>query len=97
MENKTIKLEVLNPRGEAEPIPSLTPSPRYPDLKGKRIGLYSNGKPGMDNFYTVLEEVLKTKYPDIVVTTLRGAFEITDKDLQSWAPQIDTFVYAVGD
>ncbi len=97
MDQQTIQIEVLNPRGEIESKPSFAPSQRFADLNGKRIGLYSNGKPGMNNFYIVLEELLKIKYPEATVSTLSGAFEITDKDVQGWASQIDTFVYAVGD
>ena len=97
MSKKTIELTILNPRGEVEPVPAFSPSPRVKDLAGKRVGLYSNSKPGMDNFYTVFEELLKKKYPGARTSLLRGSFEITDKDAKEWAPQIDTFVYAVGD
>lgn len=94
---ETIKLELLNPRGETEPIKFFTPAPRVTDLAGKKVGLYSNGKAGMDNFYTVFEELLKKKYPTVTTTLLSGAFEITDQEANSWAPEVDTFVYAVGD
>ena len=70
MSNKTtsaksgkVELEVLNPRGKIEAVPASSPSPRLTTLDGKTIGLYSNSKPGMDNFYTVFEELLKKKYP----------------------------------
>ena len=92
-----IDLGVLNPRGEIEPLPAFAPSPRVAELAGKKVGLYSNGKPGMDNFYMAFAELLKNKYPTLTVKQLKGAFEITDKDAGAWAPEIDTFVYAVGD
>jgi hypothetical protein len=97
MSENTVELEVLNPRGEVEPVAALAPVPRITNLDGKRVGLYSNGKPGMDNFYTVFEELLKKRYPTVTTSLLRGSFEITDADSRAWAPQIDTFVYAVGD
>ena len=97
MSNKSVDLAVLNPRGKVEAKSSLAPNPRVKDLAGKRVGLYSNGKPGMDNFYTVFEELLKKKFPTVTVKNLTGSFEITDRDAKDWAPQIDTFVYAVGD
>ena len=97
MNKKSVELAVLNPRGTVEARSASTPNPRVTDLAGKRVGLYSNGKPGMDNFYTVFEELLKKKYPTTIVKNLTGPFEITDRDARDWAPQIDTFVYAVGD
>jgi hypothetical protein len=97
MKNHTVSLELLNPRGEIEVPPVFIPSVRISDLAGKTIGLYSNGKPGMDNFYTAIEELLKGKYPDIKVNCLTGAFEIRDDDAGDFASGIDAFVYAVGD
>jgi hypothetical protein len=97
MPKETVELELLNPRGEIEPPPVFSPAPRVADLAGKKIGLYSNGKPGMDNFYTVLEELLKKKYPTATTKLLRGAFEIRDEEAKAWLPEIDTFVYGVGD
>jgi hypothetical protein len=97
MSEEMVKLELLNPRGVIEPQPGLVPAPRVTDLAGKRVGLYWNSKPGMDNFYTVFEELLKEKYPTVTTTLLRGAFEIRDEDADAWVPEIDTFVYGVGD
>lgn len=97
MSEKTVKLEALNPRGTVEAKPALAPAPRFNDLAGKRVGLYHNGKPGLDNFFTVFEELLKKKYPTATTNLIKGSFEITDKDAEDWAPQIDTFVYGVGD
>ena len=92
-----IELEVLNPRGDIEPPPSYIPAPRVSDLAGRRIGLYSNGKQGMDNFYAVIGELLEKRYPTARITKLTGAFEIRDEDARTWGPEIDTFIYAVGD
>jgi hypothetical protein len=49
-------LEVLNPRGLIEAKKTFAPTPRVKDLAGKRVGLYWNNKPGMDNFFTVFED-----------------------------------------
>ncbi len=92
-----VSLEVLNPRGAIEAKPVFAPNPRLKDLAGKRIGLYWNNKPGMDNFYTVFAELLKKRYPTASTTVLRGAFLIREDDARAWLPQIDTFVYGVGD
>ncbi len=97
MSKEPITLELLNPRGEIEPPPVFAPAPRVADLAGKKIGLYSNGKQGVDNLYTVIEELLKQKYPDVKTTRLTGAFEIRDDEASAWASEVDTFIYAVGD
>ena len=97
MSEKTVKLELLNPRGVIEAKPTLALTPRVTDLNGKRVGLYWNSKPGMDNFFTVFDELLKKKYPTATTNLLRGAFLIRDEDAEAWLPQIDTFVYGVGD
>ena len=97
MSKEDVTLHLLNPRGEIEPPPVFTPAPRLNDLAGKKIGLYSNGKQGVDNFYTVIEELIKQKYPDATTTRLVGAFEIRDDEAESWIKEIDTFIYAVGD
>ena len=97
MSKETVELELLNPRGEIEPPKTYGLSPRISDLNGKKVGFYWNGKPGIDNFFTVVEENLKKMFPNVTTTLFRGPMEITDKDIQSWASQIDTFIYAVGD
>lgn len=97
MDNSTVSLELLIPRGEIEVPPIYFPSVRISDLAGKAIGLYSNGKPGMDNFYTALEDLLIERYPDITVTRMTGAFEIRDSDVETFSSGIDAFIYAVGD
>ncbi len=97
MSEKMVELELLNPRGLIESQPALVPAHRVGDLAGKRVGLYWNSKPGLDNFYTVFEELLKERYPTATTNLLRGAFEIRDDDVDAWVKEIDTFVYAVGD
>ena len=92
-----IELEVLNPRGKIEAVPASSPSPRLAGIDGKTIGLYSNSKPGMDNFYTVFEELLKKKSPSVKVKSMRGAFLIRDDDARTLANEVDAFVYGVGD
>ena len=95
--SENITLELMNPRGKIEVTPTTSPSPRLDSLDGKTIGLYSNGKPGMDNFYAVFEEILKEKYPSVKTVKSSGAFLIRDEDAEALAKQADAFVYGVGD
>ena len=95
--DKRVEIEVLNPRGVIESSPTYAPAPRVDDLGGKTVGLYSNGKDGMDNFYTVLTELLKNIYPSVKTIYLSGDYLINDKNAHEWGSQIDTFVYGVGD
>jgi hypothetical protein len=93
----SVELKLLNPRGVVEALPVTAPNPRVTGLAGKRVGLYWNSKPGLDNFYKVFEELLKKKYPTATTTWLQGAFLIRDEDAENWQKEIDTFVYGVGD
>ena len=93
----SVSLELLNPRGEIEPPPLFTPSPRLSSLEGKKIGMYSNGKQGVDHFFTAIEELLKQRYPDITTKRLTGAFEIRDEEVEDFISDIDAFIYAIGD
>ena len=95
--SKREEIEVLNPRGVIESSPIYAPAPRVDDLAGKTVGLYSNGKDGMDRFYTVFTELLKEKYPTAKTIYLSGDYLINEKDANEWNTQIDTFVYGVGD
>ncbi len=93
----SVRLKLLNPRGEIEPPPVYTPSPRLSGLDGKRIGMYSNGKQGVDNFFTAIEELLKQRYTNITIKRLTGAFEIRDEEVDDFISDIDAFIYAIGD
>jgi len=97
MNQEKIELRALNPRGEIEAKSAFSPNPRVASLSGKKIGLYSNMKQGMDNFYIVFEELLKKKYPEATTMKVSGAFLIRDEDAEVMAKEADAFVYGVGD
>ena len=71
-----VTIEVLNPRGEIKPPPTLAPSPRIGDLAGKKIGIYWNGKQGGNNFWDVVEELLKEKFPTAKIMRFNGSFDV---------------------
>ena len=97
MNQEKIEFRALNPRGEIEAKSAFSPNPRVASLSGKKIGLYSNMKQGMDNFYIVFEELLKKKYPEATTMKVSGAFLIRDEDAEVMAKEADAFVYGVGD
>lgn len=92
-----LSLEVMNPRAAIPPPPSVTPSPRVADLAGKRIGLYWIGKPGGDNFFDGLEQILKQKYPTASMVRYRGGFDLGDARSEVLKKEVDVVVYGVGD
>jgi hypothetical protein len=93
----SVTLEVLNPRGEIPPIPTLAPSPRVADLAGKTIGIYWNGKQGGNHFWDVMEELLREKFPTARILRQKGPFDLGEKTAASLAKEIDVFLYGVGD
>ncbi len=92
-----VTLEVLNPRGEVEAIPALSPSPRVTDLSDKKIGIYWIGKQGGNNFFDVIEEMLKEKYPKAKITRYTGDFDLGQPKADRIAKEFDTIIYGVGD
>ena len=93
----SVNFTVANPRGEIKARKQFPLAERLDSLNGKKLILYSNGKPGMDNLYTVLAEMLEKDYPGISVTMMTGAFLIRDDDAEKIAKEMDGFVYGVGD
>ena len=92
-----VSLEVLNPRGEITLPPVSPPSMRIPDLKGKKIGLYWNEKPGGVHFWNSIELLLKEKLPDTTILRYSGAFDLGDVLAARIAGETDAFLYGVGD
>ena len=92
-----VTIEVLNPRGEIELDKVYGISPRVPDLAGKTIGLYGNGKGGTEAFLNVIEGYIKEKYPAITIKHYNGAFDVGDKLAHQMAREVSAVVYGVGD
>ena len=93
----SVIFEVLNPRGEIDPPPTLAMPPRVTELAGKRIGFYSNGKGGTDVFFDTVEKLLKEKFPTATVLRFTGAFDPGEKLAAKIAKECDTFIDGVGD
>jgi hypothetical protein len=96
-----VTLEVLNPRGEIPPPPTLGIRPRLTNLAGKKIGLCDNGKFGASSFLDAIETMLKQKYPAATILRLPKPAAQTITLTKGWYPevaaQVDGFIFATGD
>jgi hypothetical protein len=97
LDTSDVTLHVLNPRGEITLPPLSPPSKRIPDLKGKKIGLYWNEKPGGNHFWNGIEPLLKEKLPETAILRYSGAFDLGDELAKKMAKETDAFLYGVGD
>ncbi len=100
MNEKTVELTLLNPRGVIEPPPIFAPAPRVTDLAGKKIALIHNMKQGANTFLDAVEELLKVKYPTATLlrqftTTINLAKEPEFYD--EVAKACDAFIFGSGD
>ncbi|HXO44370.1 MAG TPA: hypothetical protein VN846_02770 [Candidatus Cybelea sp.] len=96
-----VTLEVMNPRGEIPPPPTIGINPRVPSFAGKKIVLVDNGKYGADNFLNVIAQILKQKYPSATIVMYPKPSAQTITDMPKWYPTVkqqgDLFIFGVGD
>ena len=96
-----VTLEVMNPRGEIPPPPTMGIIPRMSNLDGKKIVLIDNGKFGADNFLEVVGKMLKDRYPTATIVMYPKPSAQTITSLPKWYPTVkqqgDLFVFGVGD
>ena len=99
--NAPVTLEVLNPRGEIPPPPTMGIRPRVADLSEKTIGLCDNGKFGANNFLDAIEARLREKYPNATYLRLPKPAAQTITLTADWYPEVaakvDAFIFATGD
>jgi hypothetical protein len=91
---QAVTYEVLNPQGRIQSSTfSGLKNPQISDLAGKKIVLLWDGKPGGDNFLSVLKNLLSEKYPSSNFSfTLWG-----DPKTPELINQADAFLLGVGD
>jgi len=96
-----VTLEVMNPRGEIPPPPTVGISARGAQLDGKKIVLIDNGKFGASNFLEVIALMIKDKYPTATIVMYPKPAAQTITDLPKWYPTVkqqgDLFIFGVGD
>jgi len=96
--------EVLSPWAEADPVPLKGLTPRLSDLAGKKIGLLRNGKRAAEPIQTVVEKLLRKKYPTAEFTWFRArSFSVSElekerrQEFEDWIKSVDAVIAAVGD
>ncbi|MBO0684306.1 MAG: hypothetical protein J2P45_14210 [Candidatus Dormibacteraeota bacterium] len=93
----------LSPWAEVDPVPLEGITPRLSDLRGKRIGLFENGKVAARPILEAVQAELGARFEGTQFTsfTRRASLEVAetpDKDAyEQWAKEVDAVVLAVGD
>ena len=101
LQKPPIDLEVMNPRGEIPPLPTVAINPRVSTLEGKKVVLVDNGKFGANNFLDALADMLKERCPKATIVMYPKPTAQTITNVPKWYPTVkqhgDLFVFGVGD
>jgi hypothetical protein len=96
--------EVLSPWADADPVPLKGLTQRIGDLSGKKIGLLRNGKRAAEPILTVVEKLLRNKFPTAEFIWFRGkTFSVSElekdrrPEFEDWIKSVDAVIAAVGD
>jgi hypothetical protein len=96
--------EVLSPWAEVDPVPLEGINPRLADLRGRRIGLFHNGKVAGRPINDAVEAELRARYGDEISFARFGrtanleVAETPDRErYQEWVKEVDAVIHAVGD
>jgi hypothetical protein len=98
--------DVLSPWSETDPLPLQGITPRLPELRGKRIGLYANYKRAAVPIQDAVEAELRARFgSEISITRFaqQGSTDIGSDDDEGprfveWLEkEVDTVIVAVGD
>ncbi|RMF94180.1 MAG: hypothetical protein D6736_00545 [Nitrospinota bacterium] len=78
----------------------LEPAPRLPSLKGKRLGILWNNRPGGDRLLRYVAEILHQKYELAEIYFTKKPFignEAPPEVLEDLASRVDAAVVGLGD
>jgi len=95
--------EVMSPWAEVDPRPLEGINPRLADLRGRRIGLFHNGKVAAKPITDAVEAELRARYDDITIarfgrTANLEVAETSDRArYEEWVKEVDAVIHAVGD
>ena len=95
--------EILSPWAEVDPVPLQGISPRLPELRGRRIGLFHNGKVAAAPILDAVEAELRARVEDVSFARFgrRENLEVAEtparERYEEWAREVDAVILAVGD
>jgi hypothetical protein len=95
--------EVMSPWAEVDPVPLEGINPRLPDLNGRRIGLFHNGKVAARPINDAVEAELRARFDGITIarfgrTANLEVAETSDRArYEEWVKEVDAVIHAVGD
>jgi len=93
-----MKIRVLNPTNETSPE-KLEPAPRLNTLRGKTVGLISNGKEGTPGFFAHLDRLLRKRFDvaNVVLTTKANYSAPAEAAIIDGARSWDLTISGLGD
>jgi hypothetical protein len=96
--------EVLSPWADVDPVPLRGITPRVTELRGKTIGLFSNGKRAAHLTLSAVERRLQEQYPELKTswytsTVLNSPEALTEgkAKFDAWTTSVDAVVLSVAD
>lgn len=90
------KIVVLNPIGRSD-VKSFELVPRLMDFHGKKIGFIDNMKPNAGPFLARVGELLRSKFNDIEIITVRKTITTNMPIASELEGKVDAVVNAWGD
>ena len=96
MGNREVTWRILNPVAESELVTD-TITNRLPDLNDKKIGLFSNGKPGVLVVMDSVEKLLKERFRNIEFVIFDLWPGVGDGDIYKRMAGCDAIIAAIGD
>lgn len=96
--------EVLSPWADIDPVPLRGITPRPTELRGKTIGLFSNGKRAAQLSLNAVERRLQERFPGLksswyTSTVLNSPEALTEgkAKFEAWIASVDAVVLSVAD
>ena len=91
-------MRVLDPTFEETAV-GFVPPPRLEALRGKTVGIISNGKEGTAHFFAHMEAVLRARYgvADVVQRVKHSLSALAERAIMDEAATWDAAIAGVGD
>ncbi|PDH33692.1 MAG: hypothetical protein CNF02_08185 [OM182 bacterium MED-G28] len=91
-------IRVLNPTSESMVV-AFEPAPRLQSLKGKTVGLISNGKEGTTGFFAHVDRLLRERYQvaEVILRTKSNYSAPAEDEIIDDAKSWDLAITGLGD